>query len=339
MPNLTLEDIAKKAGVSRSTVSRVINNRPNVREDVRARVMEVISSTGYQPNVAAQSLASQRSSMIGIVLPHSISSFFTDPYFPHLIQGVAQGCNRYDYTLGLFLVATKEDEEKIYPRVTRTGFLDGAILQAGHHGDTLMGRLMDTNIPHVYVGRPFQLDDVSYVDIENVDGSYNAVSHLIRLGYKRIATIAGPEHSTVGIDRKQGYLNALRDRGLTIDEEVIVDGDFTEVGGYQAMQKLLPLKPEAVFAASDIMAVGAMRATRNAGLSIPEDIAFVGFDDLPLSTPPNPLLTTIRQPIYRFGLMAVETLIDLINNGCNPPSRIIMSTELIIRESCGASHR
>ena len=339
MPNLTLEDIAKKAGVSRSTVSRVINHQPNVREEVRARVWDVIHSTGYHPNVAARSLASQRSSMIGLVLPHSVSSFFTDPYFPHLIQGVAQGCNQSDYTLGLFLVANKEDEEKIYPRVSRTGLLDGVILQAGHHGDPLMGRLLDSDIPLLYVGRPFHPENVSYIDIDNVEASYNAVAHLIRLGYKRIGTIAGPEHSTVGIDRKQGYLKALRDRDLVLDERLIVEGDFTEIGGYYAMQKLMPAKPEAIFAASDIMAIGAMRAAREAGLNVPDDVAFVGFDDLPLSTAPTPLLTTIRQPIYRFGVTAVEMLIDLINNGTRPLRRIMMSTELVIRESCGANQR
>jgi LacI family transcriptional regulator len=337
--NLTLEDIAQKAGVSRSTVSRVINNQPNVRADVRERVWEVINATGYHPNVAARSLASQRSSMIGLVLPHSVSSFFTDPYFPHLIQGIAQGCNQYDQTLGLFLVATKEDEEKIFTRASRGGLLDGLIVQAGHHGDPIVGRLMNVNIPLVFAGRPFSEGEVSYIDIENVDGAYNAVSHLVRLGYKRIATIAGPEHSTAGLDRKQGYISALKDRDIDIDESLIIEADFSEAGGYQAMKDLLPSKPDAVFAASDIMAIGAMRAAREMGLSIPEDVAFVGFDDLPLSSPPSPSLTTVRQPIYRFGRTAVETLIDLIENGSEPPRRILMSTELIIRESCGATRR
>lgn len=339
MPNLTLEDIAEKAGVSRSTVSRVINNQPNVREDVRGRVLQVINDTGYRPNVAARSLASQRTSMIGLVMPHSVSHFFTDPYFPHLVQGIAQGCNKYEQTLGLFLVASKDDEEKIFPRVSRGSMLDGVIVQAGHHGDPTVGRLMRANIPVVFLGRPFQIEGVSYVDIDNVEGAYNAVAHLIRLGYQRIGTIAGPEHSTVGIDRKQGYHNALRDRDIEIDGQLTVEGDFTEAGGYRAMQKMLPAQPEAVFAASDIMAIGAMRAARDAGLSIPNEIAFVGFDDLPLATPPNPLLTTVRQPIHRFGATAVETLIDLIENGPEPPRRIIMSTELVVRDSCGAARR
>jgi LacI family transcriptional regulator len=339
MANITLEDIARQAGVSRSTVSRVINGHPNVSESVRSRVMDVVHRTGYFPNAAARTLASQRSMMIGLVLPHSVSSFFTDPFFPWLTQGIAQACNQHNYTLGLFLVGTKEDEEKIFPRVSRRGLLDGVIVQASHHGDPVMGWLLESNIPLVFAGRPFQPGNFSYIDIDNIDASHNAVVHLIRLGRKRIATIAGPSHSTVGVDRKAGYVKALKDRGLELDQSLIEVGDFTEQGGYYAMQNLLPQQPDAVFAASDSMAYGAMRAIREAGLQIPRDIAVIGFDDLPLANTPKPSLTTVRQPVINFGIAAVELLIDLIENGTEPPRRVIMGTELIIRESCGASQR
>ena len=270
MADLTLEDIAKLAGVSRSTVSRVVNNSPNVSQAVRTRVLEVIRSTGYHPNIAARSLASQRSWMIGLVLPHSVSSIFTDPYFPHLIQGIAQACNKHDYTLGLFMLSAEEDEEKIFPRVSRKGLLDGVLVQSGHHGEPMVGRLIDAAIPLVVVGRPFQPKDVSYIDVDNVNAAYNAATHLIRLGYQRIGTIAGPSESTVGIDRKEGYLKALAERGRKADPALIVEGDFTESGGYYAMQELLSSKPDAVFAASDVMAIGGMRAVREAGLRIPD---------------------------------------------------------------------
>lgn len=338
MPDLTLEDIAKQAKVSRSTVSRVVNGYPNVREDVRKRVLEVIQSTGYHPNAAARTLASQRSWTLGLVLPHSVSFFFTDPYYPHLTKGIAQACNQYNYTLALFLVGTKEDEEKIFPRVSRRGLLDGVLVQAGHHGDQqIIGLLVDSKMPLVVAGRPFRSDNVSYIDIDNVNASHNAVRHLIQIGYRRIGTIAGPVHSTVGLDRKEGYLKALKERGRELDESLIVEGDFTETGGYYAMQRLLPAKPDAVFAASDIMAIGAMRAAREAGLRIPKDIAFVGFDDLPIATLSDIQLTTVRQPVIQFGIKAVELLLDLIENGLHPPRRIIMDTELIIRDSCGAA--
>ncbi|MGA9397004.1 MAG: LacI family DNA-binding transcriptional regulator, partial [Anaerolineaceae bacterium] len=311
MTDLTLEDIAKQAGVSRSTVSRVINDHPNVSEDVRTRVHKVIRKTGYRPNAAAQTLASKRSWMIGLVLPHSVSFFFTDPYYPHLIKGIAQACNQYNYTLALFLVGSKEDEEKIFPRVARKGQLDGVIVQAGHHGDQeIIGHLVDYKMPAVVAGRPFNTRNVSYIDIDNIDASFKAVNYLIDNDYRRIATIMGPSNSTVGADRKEGYLKALTDKGRVPDDSLIVEGDFTEAGGYQAMQTLLPAKPDAVFAASDMMAIGAMRAVREAGLKIPDDVAFVGFDDLPVATMSDVTLTTVRQPVVQFGIKAVEMLID-----------------------------
>ena len=338
MTDLTLEDIAKMAGVSRSTVSRVVNEQPSVRDGVRKRVLDVIQTTGYHPNAAARTLASQHSWTLGLILPHSVSFFFTDPFYPHLTKGVAQACNQYDYTLALFLVGTKEDEEKIFPRVSRKGLLDGVLIQSGHHGDQwIIGHLVDAKIPLVVIGRPFRSDNVSYLDIDNINASYNAVSHLIRLGHKRIGAITGPANSTVGIDRKAGFIKALTERDVDIDKSLIIEGDFTEASGYHAMKQLLPAKPDAVFAASDVMAIGAMRAARDAGLGIPDDIAFVGFDDLPIATLSDVQLTTVRQPVVQFGTKAVEVLIDLIENGMHPPRHIIMETELVIRESCGAS--
>jgi LacI family transcriptional regulator len=338
-PNLTLEEIARLSGVSRSTVSRVINQQPNVSQDVRQRVQAVIEDTGYQPNLAAQTLVSKRSWMIGLVLPRSVSSFFTDPYFPRLLQGIAQGCNQHDYTLGLFLVGTKEDEEKILPRVSRKGMLDGVLIQSGQIGDQLIDRLVNLNLPVVVVGSPLHSPDVSFIDVDNVSGAYNAVSHLIRLGYQHIGTVTGLPGSAATDDRVAGYKRALIERGRNPVDSLIAEGDFTEAGGYYAMQQLLPAKPDAVFAASDLMAIGAMRAVREAGLNIPQDVAFVGFDDVSVATYANPQLTTIRQPIARFGINAVEILIDLIENGIKPARRIIMDTELIIRDSCGASRR
>lgn len=338
MSDLTLEDVAKQAGVSRSTVSRVVNEHPNVRTEVRNRVLQVIQNTGYHPHAAARTLASQHSWLLGLVLPHSVSFFFTDPYYPHLTKGIAQACNQYNYTLALFLVDTKEDEEKIFPRVSRKGLLDGVIVQSGHHGEQwIIGRLVDAKIPLVIAGRPFRSDNVSYIDIDNVNAAYNAVSHLVRLGRKRIGIITGPTNSTVGIDRKEGYRKALVERDREVENSLIQEGDFTEAGGYYAMQRLLRAKPDAVFAASDIMAVGAMRAAHEAGLKIPDDVAFVGFDDLPIATLSDIQLTTVRQPVIQFGVKAVELLIDLINNGAQPPRHIILDTELVIRRSCGAN--
>jgi len=335
--NLTLEDIARITGVSRSTVSRVVNDHPNVSEDVRKRVMEAIRETGYQPNAAARALASQRANTIGLILPHSVGFLFTDPFYPLFTTGIAQMCNQTDYTLALFLVGSQKDEDKVFERVSRGGLVDGVIVQAGHHGgQAIIHKLVKAGIPTIVVGRPFEALDVHYVDVDNLSSAYTAVTHLIRLGRRRIATITGPVTSTVGIDRRQGYLNALTDRELQTDEALIAEGDFTENGGYYAMQQLLSARPDAVFAASDAMAIGAMRAAKEAGLDIPRDIAFVGFDDLPAAAKAQVPLTTIRQPVYDFGQKTVELLIDLINNDPKSPCCTLLDAQLIIRDSCGA---
>ncbi len=188
----------------------------------------------------------------------------------------------------------------------------------------------------VIAGRPFNANGISYIDVDNVNATYEAVCHLIQLGYKRIGTITGFMNTTVGIDRKEGYLKAILEQGWEVDEALILNGDFSENSGYLAMKQLLPAKPDAVFAASDTMAIGAIRATREAGLHVPNDIAFIGFDDLPIASLSDFKLTTVRQPIIQFGAKAVDTLIDLIENGIKPSRRIIMDTELVIRDSCGA---
>jgi LacI family transcriptional regulator len=203
--------------------------------------------------------------------------------------------------------------------------------------DPLAAQLLENEVPFVMIGRPDDLTKTSFIDVDNVNGAYSAVTHLIRLGYQRIATITGPLNTPVGLDRRQGYLNALNERGQVVDESLISEGDFTEAGGYLAMQRLLLYQPEAVFVASDTMALGALRALRSAGLVVPRDIAIVGFDDLPSAAISDPPLTTVRQPIRRLGAEAVEALIDILTKGPQPPRHVVMTTQLVIRNSCGSN--
>jgi len=339
MSDLTLEDIAKLAGVSRSTVSRVINENPNVSNKVRTRVLKIIQNTGYHPNAAARSLASQRTHMIGLVLPRTTSSFFTDPYFPHLTQGIAFACNNNDLTLSLFLVGNRSDEEKITPRISRRGLLDGTLIQSGPLDDSLVKRLIESKVPCVVLGRPLIKQSLSFIDVDNVSGAKTAVNHLIRLGYQRIGMITGSRNSSVTIDRRKGYFDAMHETGRVIDESLIAEGDFTESSGYIVMQTLLSQKPDAIFAHSDIMAIGAMRAVHEAGLQVPQDVAFVGYDDLPNLSVSNFGLTTIHQPITHFGIKAVELLMDVIDHGIKPARQLILGTELVIRDTCGTKYR
>lgn len=336
MNKLTLEQIAELAGVSRSTVSRVVNDQASVKPEVRQRVLEVIAETGYQPNPAARSLATRRSGIIGLAIPRAVQFLFTDPYYPHLIQGVAQTCNAQGCTLALFLIHSEDEEQKLSAKVLRSQLVDGVIVSASPIDDPLIPQLVENKVPLVMVGRPNELAEVSFVDVDNVEGAYSAVSHLVRLGYERIATITGPLQTMVGLDRRQGYLNALQERGRLVDPTLIVEGDFSEAGGYLAVQRLLPHQPDALFVASDTMALGALRALREAGVAVPEEVAVIGFDDLPQAAIANPPLTTVRQPIRRVGALAVETLLDILTHGPEPPRRLVLATQLIIRASCGA---
>ena len=335
-PPLTLKQIGEMAGVSSATVSRVINNHPNVRPEVRARVQRIIAETGYQPNAAARTLAGQRSRIVGLVIPQTAHILFTDPYFPRLIQGVTHACQVHDFTLSLFLFHAVEDEAKLSTRILKRQILDGVIVTATQIGDPLVREMLASDIPFVLIGQD-GTEAVSFVDADNEAGAYTATSHLIRLGRKRIATITGPMNNLAGVNRLNGYRNALRDRGRRPEERLIAHGDFTEASGYAAMQQLLAHHPDAVFVASDTMAVGALRALHSAGLRVPQDVAVVGFDDLPHSGTFSPPLTTIRQPIKRAGMIAFETLLDIVEHGLEPPRRIILPTELVIRQSCGAA--
>lgn len=331
-----LEDIARLAGVSRSTVSRVVNDDPNVGKATREKVLQIIQQANYHPNIAARGLAAGHTRILGIVIPRAVSALFSDPYFPLLIQGISATCNSSDYSVMLWL-AEPEYERRMIRKILYSGLIDGVIVASAQLEDSMVEALMDGGLPFILVGRHSAGGAVSYVDIDNVSSARDIVLHLLRLGYRRVATITGPRSMVPGVDRLEGYLAALRHRGLTPDPTLIVEGDFSEGGGEAAMQRLLPLAPDAVFAASDMMAEGALRALREAGRRVPDDIAVVGFDDMPFAARTNPPLTTVRQPVQRMGVVVAETLIDMIEHPDAAPRRVILPTEIVIRESCGSS--
>jgi LacI family transcriptional regulator, galactose operon repressor len=337
MSNLTLEKIAELAGVSRSTVSRVINGQAGVREDVRQHVWQVVNETGYRPNIAARALASNRSGIISLVVPHAATRLFSDPYFPSLIQGTTLACNKNELSLTLFLFHSEEEEVQFSRRIANASLFDGVIMASSQYEDPLIPQLIKNEVPFVMVGRQDRYPQVSFVDVDNLNGAYAATSHLLRLGYRRVAHIAGPQNMVAGEDRLAGYRKALSELGHSDSEDLVAQGDFSEAGGYVAMKRLLPARPDAVFAASDQLALGAWRAIREAGLRVPHDIALVGFDDLLPAGSGRPRLTTIRQPVVRAGREAVNVLLDIIENGPTPQRRVVFDTELVIRESCGAS--
>lgn len=333
---MNLEQIAKLSGVSRSTVSRVINNDPNVSTVTREKVMQVVKRANYMPNAAARGLAAGRTRVLGLVIPMGVSTLFTDPYFPVLIQGVSSACNAREHSVMLWL-AEPEYERRQIRQIMYSGLVDGVIISSMLMSDALVQALLEGDLPFILIGRHPMDERASYVDADNIGGAREAVTHLLRLRHTRVATITGPQNMIAGADRLAGYHAALRDRGVRSDPVLIAIGDFTETGGYRAMQQLLPQRPTAVFAASDMMALGALRAIREAGLRVPEDMAVVGFDDLPAAAHSDPPLTTIRQPIQRTGALAVEILLDLVDQRAGTAHRVVLPTELIVRTSCGST--
>jgi LacI family transcriptional regulator len=334
----TLEEIASLAGVSRSTVSRVVNDQPNVREQVRERVWQVINDTGYYPHAAARSLVTRRTHIVGVIIPEAVTTLFTDPFFPHLLCGITQTCNAQRYHLLLSLFNHPAGPEEMYRRVVRSGHLDGVVVASTRLDDPLIARLLKDRVPFVMVGRHPD-ERVNYVDFDNVAAARMAVEHLIRLGHHRIATITGPLNMSGGQDRLEGYRQALQAHRLPVDEDLIVEGDFTEDGSMAAARQLLSRSVTAIFAASDMMAVGALKVVREAGLRVPQDVALVGLDDVPVATALQPALTTVRQPIEQMGSMAADLLLDLLENPPNeqaPAHKIILPAKLVVRESCGA---
>lgn len=333
-PVATLDEVARVAGVSRATVSRVVNGSPKVSADVRRSVEKVIDRLGYVPNRAARSLVTRRSDSIAVVITEPASRLFNDPFFPRLIRGVSTALSARDLQLVLLMPDDDVDERRTVRYLTG-GHVDGVILVSLHGDDPLPRQLAARNIPLVVLARPPHGVDVNYVDADNRDGARRATAHLLDGGRRDVATITGPSDMVAGIDRLAGYVDALRDADLQLDETLVANGDFTLAGGEAAMERLLAARPhlDAVFCASDLMAVGALAVLQAAGRRVPEDVAIVGYDDAPVALTTRPTLSSIRQPIEEMGREMVNLLAENVEQVDRVPRRIVLATELIRRAS------
>ena len=331
---LTLEEIGRLAGVSRSTVSRVINGHADVSDDVKKKVLQVVEDTGYRPNRAARSLVSSRTGLLGLVIPSGLHNLFQDPYFGRLIQGITRAANAAEQTLSLFLFEDRSEEIELYERVIANGMTDGVIVTATTMQDPVVARMLQDGTPFVMVGRP-DADGIPYVDVDNRDGAREATEHLIGHGRRRLGTIAGPSNTTTGVDRRTGFLDATATAGIPVPSALVQEADFTSKGAFDAMNALLPGEPDAVFCASDTMALGALAAIEAAGLSCPGDIAVASFDGLVEAHETTPSLTTVAQPVLRTGEEAVRLLLDVLAEDPEEPPRTLLPTELVVRSSCG----
>ncbi|MET9147768.1 LacI family DNA-binding transcriptional regulator [Streptomyces sp. NPDC004042] len=330
----TLNAVAARAGVGRGTVSRVINGSPQVSEHSRAAVEQAIAELGYVPNRAARSLVTRRTDSVALVVPEAETRLFSEPYFSGIIRGVSTGLA--DAGMQLLLVLARDEKE--YARLAdylSAQRVDGVLMMAVHGDDTLPDRLEELAVPTVLAGRRSHREPLGHVRADNSGGARTAVRHLLAQGRRVIGTITGPLDMDAAQARLDGYRTALADAGLPADEELIAGGDFTEEGGRAAMRQLLRRRPalDALFAASDVMASGAVLELRAAGLRVPHDVAVVGFDDSIVARHIDPPLTSVRQPLEEMGRTMADLLLSEIAQRGTGHRAVVLPTELVVRES------
>lgn len=325
----TMDDVAAVAGVSRGTVSRVLNGGHNVSGPALEAVERAIRKTGYVVNQHARSLVTQRSDSVAFILSEPQDRLFEDPNFNNLLRGCTQILAEHDITLLLTVAGTSADRKRIGRWVT-AGHVDGALVVSNHLGSPLLDELKGRGLPFVVCGRPLGHErEVSYVAADDRDGARQMVVHLRSRGYQRIGIITGPLDTSGGVDRLAGYRDVVGD----VDPALIEAGDYSQASGEAAMERLLRAGPDldAVFVCSDLMAAGAITYLQRIGKRVPDDIAIAGFDDSKVATTITPRLTTIRQPFGRVSQEMVRLLLAHIAG--EQHAAVILPTELVIRES------
>ncbi|MDN4474793.1 LacI family DNA-binding transcriptional regulator [Demequina sp. SYSU T00192] len=330
-PAPTLELVAARAGVSRATVSRVVNGSPSVSPPIAAAVRRAVQELGYVPNRAARSLVSQQSQAIALVAPEDVNRFFGDLFFADIVSGIDSRLEDSDYVLNL-MIANHEPSGKTM-RYLGGGAVDGAIVVSHHTSDRFLRRITEA-LPVVFGGRPSVSGlDTYVVDVDNVAGAATATRRLIERGCRRIGLIAGPLTMQGSIDRVTGWRQALDEAG--VEAGPVVDGDFTMFGGTAAMREMLEGRDrvDGVFVASDLMAAGAIPVLLDRGIRIPDDVAVVGFDDSAAALTAGVPLTTVRQPSREMGWRMADILIKVLAGQADVPRELILPTELVVRES------
>ena len=336
----TLEQVAQVAGVSRATVSRVVNGAPNVDPDMQAAVRRAIEATGYVPNKAARSLVTRRTGAVAFVVSepdrHADDPFpatvFSDPFFGRVVSGVLGVLGQRDVHPVLMLVDSAPVRNALVNRL-RQDHIDGVLLISIYPDDTLPVLLTQARVPTVLFSRPARPAPISFVDVAHRDGTTLAADHLVAIGRGRITTIAGPLDSPAGQERLLGFREAMARHGRPFVPSV--EGDFTRRGGERAMTGLLAEQPDTdgIFVANDLMATGAVTVLRENGRRVPDDVAVIGFDDSAAARDCRPPLTTIRQPVEDMAAEMARMVLDRIDQPDQPPSSVIFEPTLVIRES------
>jgi DNA-binding LacI/PurR family transcriptional regulator len=331
-----MKEVARRAGVSTATVSRVISGTTVVSRELRERVQAAIDELDYRPSRVARSLRTHRAKILGVIV-----SDIRNPYFTAVVRGIEDVANANAHSL--LLCNSDEDaaKEELYIQVLLAERVAGVIISPTDEDSTTCRALVESRIPVVAVDRRLRRVDADMVIVDNVKGASQAVSHLARLGHRRIASIGGPTHISTGRERLEGYKKALVDHGIAVDESLIKIGDFKQDSGYRLAHELLSLEnpPGAVFVANNLMTLGALCAIHERGLNIPRDVAIVGFDDMPWATSLAPPLTAVAQPTYELGSTAADLLLQRIADRERPLVEMTLEPNLVVRASCGQAER
>ena len=329
--NTTSKDVAALAGVHPSTVSRVINNDPRISEKTKERVLLVIKKLGYTPNAIARGLKTKRTHTLGMLIPD-----ITNPFFAEIARGVEDAANKNTFNVILCNTDDKLKKERTYLQILRGKRVDGLILGTAHIKDKSILEIEKKKFPYILVSRNIEELNKNCIIVEDIEGGKMATEYLIKLGHRQIAHITGPLKTRSALNRLKGYKLALKKYEIEYRDELVGEGDFRIKGGYQVMKKFLKLgePPTAIFAANDLLALGAMQAIQKMNFRIPNDFSVIGFNDIALASFVYPPLTTIRQPMMEMGKLAVKMLIKIIEEGEFNQKKEVLSPKLIIRESC-----
>lgn len=333
----TLKDVAKKAGVAPSTVSRVINDSSRISEETKSKVRKIMKEMGYHPNINARNLVKQRSHNLGLVIPYSTEEAFADPFYSEILRGIGVLAHSKGFNLLLLTSSGKEEEKNTVLNAVRGKQIDGVLLLRSKKEDELIDELNKIDFPFVIVGRPEEKDKYHWVNNDNIAASEEVVDYLIEKGHRNIAMIVGDENYIMNNDRLRGYKNSFRKHELEINDELLVRSSQTDHQSiYMLSQKMIKEHPEitAFYGMSDTMAYTIMQAMNDMDISIPEDISIVGFNNNPMSKIVSPPLTTVDINIYLLGNKATELLIGVINGQIDSYQHTIVPTNIIERESC-----
>lgn len=335
----TIKDISKAAGVSVTTVSRALNGYSDVSESTRQKVMRVAKELNYVPNTLARSLVMNKSQTIGLLVSGFTKSSIKDNFMVEVMAGINDFAAETNYDLVLFSTDSTKQREKTYSQLCKERRVDGVIIQGIKIDDPYLLEVVESDIPCVLIDIPIESDTVGYVTTDNILGAKKAVQHLIELGHRNIAMVNGHDQAFVSKRRLEGYIESLKDSNLQIRNDWIVNGKFDEEEAEKATEELLINNPviTAVFCASDLMALGVIKAARNLGIRVPEDLSVVGYDDILLASYSTPSLTTIAQDKFRMGYEAGRLLVQMLE-GENHSHIVTLETNLKIRDSSIRNH-